>query len=318
MLPILVTGAAGRVGGVGRTIVELLRGRSLPVRALVHRDDERAAALRATGAEVVVGDLTRAEDVLRALDGVRRLYFGLSVSSEYLQATVTAAALARHRGDLEVFLNISQMTVSQMSATRMTDSPQQRQHWLAEQVLDWSGLPVVQLRPTVFLENPFFVDLAAQSIAEDGTIRLPFGNGRTSPIAARDVAEVAATILMDPTPHIGRVYELTGPRSEDMHAVASEYSSALGRAVRYVDVPFEWWQEHMLRPQRFPQHLAEHLSTMARLHAANAYDRLTHDVETITGKPATSVRDFVASHADRFPSSLPATARADDGSLLRH
>ena len=40
--PILVTGAAGRLGGVGRTVVELLRRRNLPVRALVHRDDERA------------------------------------------------------------------------------------------------------------------------------------------------------------------------------------------------------------------------------------------------------------------------------------
>ena len=58
--PILVTGAAGRIGGVGGAVVEALRRRGLPVRALVRREDERAAALRATGAEVVVGDLTRA------------------------------------------------------------------------------------------------------------------------------------------------------------------------------------------------------------------------------------------------------------------
>src|SRR5262249_2274523 len=141
----------------------------------------------------------------------------LSVSGHYLEATVTAAALARWRGDLEVFVNMSQMTVSQMSASRMTDSSQQRQHWLAEQVLDWSGLPGVHLRPTVFLENPFFLTGAAASIARDGTLRLPFGTGRTSPVAARDVAEVAATILADPTHHVGRVYELTGPRSEDVH-----------------------------------------------------------------------------------------------------
>ena len=57
--PILVTGAAGRVGGVGREIVEILRQRGLPARALVRSEDDRAQALRATGAEVVVGDLTR-------------------------------------------------------------------------------------------------------------------------------------------------------------------------------------------------------------------------------------------------------------------
>ena len=157
-VPILVTGAAGRLGGVGGTIVEMLRQRGLPVRALVHREDERAEALRTIGAEVVVGDLTRAGDMARALAGCRRLYFGMSPSAHYLEATVIAASVARQQGDLEVFVNISQMTVSQMSLTEMTDSPQQRQHWLAEQVLNWSGLPVVHLRATVFLQNPFFLN----------------------------------------------------------------------------------------------------------------------------------------------------------------
>src|SRR4029077_7596805 len=148
-----------------------------------------------------------------------------------------AAAVARERGDLEVFVNISQMTVSQMTLLNMTESPQQRQHLLAEQVLNWSGLPVVHVRPTVFLENFFFLAWAAESIARDGTIRLPFGTGRTSPIDARDVAEVIATILASPSAHIGMVYELTGPRSQDMHAMAAEYSTALGRTVTYIDTP---------------------------------------------------------------------------------
>ena len=306
-IPILVTGAAGGVGGVGNTIVEMLRQRGLPVRALVHRQDERSEALRATGAEVVVGDLTRAEDMARALAGCRRLYFGMSVSAHYLEATVIAAAVAREQGDLEVFVNISQMTVSQMSLTEMTDSPQQRQHWLAEQVLNWSGLPVVHLRATVFLQNPFFLAWAAESIARDGTIRLPFGSGRTSPVDARDVAAVAAAILANPTPHLGKVYELTGPRSQDMQAVAGEYSDALGRTITYVNVPFEEWRDRELRSRNLPDHIFEHVATMARLHAANRYDRLTHDVEAVTGRPATSVRDFVARHAELFrPKSLSA------------
>jgi len=105
--PILVTGAAGRIGGVGGEVVDILRSKGLPVRALVRTDDDRAEALRATGAEVVVGDLTRAEDVARALDGCRRLYFGMSVSAPYLEATVTAAAVARELGGLEAFVNIA-------------------------------------------------------------------------------------------------------------------------------------------------------------------------------------------------------------------
>src|SRR5215475_14019429 len=122
--PILVTGAAGRIGGVGRTIAEMLRRRDLPVRALVHREDERAGALRAMGAEVVVGDLTNGADVVRALEDCRRVFFGMSVSAPYLEATVTACAAAREQGGLEVFVNISQMTVSEMSLTVVTGSPQ--------------------------------------------------------------------------------------------------------------------------------------------------------------------------------------------------
>jgi len=297
---ILVTGAAGNVGGVGRAVVEILRQRNLPVRALVRREDERAEALRATGAEVVVGDLTRAADVARALAGCRRMYFGMSVSAPYLEATVTAAAVARERGDQEVLVNISQMTVSQMSLTETTDSPQQRQHWLGEQVLNWSGLPVVHVRATAFLQHFFFLAWAAESIARDGTIRLPFGAGRTSPIDARDVAEVIATILASPSGHIGKVYELTGPRSQDMHAMAAEYSAALGRTVTYIDTPFEQWRDQELRPHNLPDHVFAHVLTMARLHAANRYDRLTRDVETITGRPVTGVRDFVTRHAQLF------------------
>ncbi len=301
--PILIAGAAGGVGGVGGTIVEKLRQRGLPVRALVHREDERAEALRATGAEVVVGELTQAADVTRALAGCRRLYFGMSASAHYLEATVIAAAVAREQGDLEVFVNISQMTVSQMSLTEMTDSPQQRQHWLAEQVLNWSGLPVVHLRATVFLQNPFFLAWAAESIAQDSTIRLPFGTGRTSPVDARDVAAVAAVILANPATRIGKVYELTGPRSQDMQALAAEYSKALGKTITYVDVPLDEWLDQELRRRNLPDHLVQHLATMARLHAANRYDRLTHDVEAVTGRPATSVRDFVARHAKLFQPS---------------
>src|SRR3954451_10062011 len=143
--PILVAGAAGRNGGVGGEVVDRLRSKGLPVRALVRTDDDRAVALRATGDEVVVGVLTRAEDLARALDGCRRMYFGMSVSAPYLEATVTAAAVARELGGLEVFVNISQLTVSQMSLMAMTDSLQQRMHWLGEQTLNWAGRPVVHV-----------------------------------------------------------------------------------------------------------------------------------------------------------------------------
>jgi hypothetical protein len=80
----------------------------------------------------------------------------------------------------------------------------------------------------------------------------------------------------------------------------AEYAEALGRPVTYVDVPFEQWCDRELRPHGVPDHVYEHFLTMAKLHAANRYDRLTHDIETILGRPATSARDFVARHARSF------------------
>jgi hypothetical protein len=103
--------------------------------------------------------------------------------------------------------------------------------------------------------------LAAESIARSGTVRLPFGAARTSPIDAQDVADVVAEILANPKPHVGKVHELTGPRSEDMTAIAAEYSEA-------------------------------------QLHAEHRYDRLTRGVDALLGRPATSVRAYVAKHPE--------------------
>jgi hypothetical protein len=73
-----------------------------------------------------------------------------------------------------------------------------------------------------FSPQLFFSAWAAESIAKDSTIRLPFGAGRTSPIDTRDVAEAIAPILASPASHIGKFYELTGPRSQDVTAHAAE------------------------------------------------------------------------------------------------
>jgi nucleoside-diphosphate-sugar epimerase len=73
--------------------------------------------------------------------------------------------------------------------------------------------------------------------------------------------------------------------------------------ITYVDVPLEHWRDEELRRRDLPHHVLEHLLTMARLHADNRYDRLKDDVRTITGRPTTSTRNFVARHADLCASS---------------
>jgi uncharacterized protein YbjT (DUF2867 family) len=295
--PILVTGAAGRIGAVGRTITKLLLQRGKAVRALVRSEDERAQALRDLGAEVVVGDLLDLDSMHRAIDGCETIYFSMSISDAYLAATVNTAAVARYHG-VKAFINMSQMTLEQMSITKTTASPQHKLQWLSEQALNWSGLPVVHVRPTVFLEG-FFLTLTPDSVKQSNQIRLPFGNGKTSPIAAEDVARVVATLLENPQPHVGKIYHLTGPQSENMHFFAQEYSKALGRTITFQDIPVEAWREALLK-RGFPVHVVNHLAAMAELHRAGRFDRMTDEVQMLTGQRPQSVQDFVREHAAAF------------------
>jgi len=118
---ILVTGAGGGTGGVGSKVVALLHEQGRAVRAMAHHDDDRAGALRAGGADVVVGDLTRPADVATAIDSVQRMFFSMSLAPSYLEATATVATVARAVGRLEALVSISQMTVSQMTALSMCE-----------------------------------------------------------------------------------------------------------------------------------------------------------------------------------------------------
>ena len=257
----IVTGAAGAVGGIGRNLTEFLLARGHKVRALVRREDKRAEALRRLGAEVVEGDLTDLASMHRAIEGCGRIYFGMSVSPAYLEATINTAAVARHHG-VEAFVNMSQMTVTQMSISETTNSPQHKLHWLAEQALSWSGLPVVTVRPTVFLEG-FFL-LAAAGVRASDELALPMGGGKTSPISAVDVARAVSVILDDPAPHIGQIYNLTGFESADLEHYARVFSEAIGRTIRYRDVPLSGWSEKLLGAG-VPAHVVKHLSVMTEL-----------------------------------------------------
>jgi NAD(P)H dehydrogenase (quinone) len=297
---ILVTGAAGNIGNIGPNIVETLLAQGYPVRAFVRKQDKRSDALQALGAEIFIGDLTQSVDVVKALEGCSRVYFGMSLSEYYVEASLIMAAAAREQGNIEVLVNISQMTVSEMSLSKMTNSRQQKLHYLSEEAFNWSGLPVVHLRPTVFMDSPFFNRWAADSILQASELRLPFGNGRSSPIAAQDVAAVASVILANPSDHIGKIYELTGPVSQDFYAIAGAYSEALEKEIKYVDLPFDEWVEQVLGSIKLPDHTNNHLREMARLHSVNRYDRQTDLVKKITGREPTTLQMFIRERPQVF------------------
>jgi uncharacterized protein YbjT (DUF2867 family) len=287
--------------------VESLLGEGRHVRAMVRKSDARADALRDLGAEVVVADMLDIIAVRAAMRGCSVVFFTMSVSPNYLEAAANVAVTAKSLG-VTAFVSLAQMTVSQMSETETTASPQQKQEWLAQQMLRWSGLPVVYLRPTAFLE--IFLLQTAKSIRDDNTIRLPFGNGRTSLIAAEDAAAAAVTVLSNPEPHIGNAYDLTGPESLTMTEFAQEFSLALGRPIQYVDLPPQIW-ETRLRELRLPEHVIAHLVAMGQLNRDGRYDRMTDTFQRLVGRAPISAAEFVRRHKDAFTAQHEPRPHAD-------
>jgi hypothetical protein len=116
---------------------------------------------------------------------------------------------------------------------------------------------------------------------------------------------VVATLLENPQSHIGKIYHLTGPQSENMHFYAQEYSKALGRTITFQDIPVEPWRDALL-DRGLPVHLVSHLATMADLHRAGRYDRMSDDVLTLTAQRPLSVQEFVRRNAATFTASAKA------------
>lgn len=238
-------------------------------------------------------------DVTTATDGITRMFFNMSVSPDYLEATTVVCAAARELPQLEVLVNMSQMTVSQMTATSTEESHQQRLHWLAEHVVDWAAIPAVHIRPTVFLDNPLFTLIVAPAIRDHGVLALPFGEGRTSPIAASDVADVVTAVLLAPQRHLGAAYELIGPAALNLDELADQYSRALGRTITAVRLLYDQWLEH-LAGTGLSDHVHQHIAMMAKLHREDRYNRSTSDVKQITGRAARTVEDYVSERRDLF------------------
>ena len=128
------------------------------------------------------------------------------------------------------------------------------------------------------------------------------GEGKTSPVAAEDVARAIATLLANPQRHIGKIYHLTGPQSENMNFFAQEYSKALGRTITFQDIPVEPWRDELLK-RGLPVHLVNHLAALADLHRRGRFDRTSDDVRTLTGQGPVSVQDFVRKNAAAFTAS---------------
>jgi NAD(P)H dehydrogenase (quinone) len=285
----LITGATGKTGV--HTIRHLLQD-GHAVRAFVHGEDERSAALRAQGAEIVVGDLLEHDDILRAMDGVNGAYLCYPVRPGFIQGTAYFADAARRAG-VEVVVDMSQI-----SAREDSKSHAARDHWIAERVLDWSGVPTVHIRPTFFSEWLIFPWVRDQ-IVQEGRIALPYGEGRHAPIAGEDQARLIAAVLAQPSGHIGKTYPLFGPVELDQHQIADEISAVLGRKIVYRPSTIEQYRQH-LEKYDLPEFAIQHFLAIAIDYQNGIFSGADGVIGDITGRAPQTVSDFVKAHRQAF------------------
>src|ERR1700732_5331453 len=285
----LVIGATGRTGQ--HTVQHLLE-KGHAVRAMVHKEDERSEALRGTGVEVVIGELLEHDDAIRAAAGTSAAYFFYPVSPGLIQATAYFADAAQRAGRKVV------VNMSQISAREDSESHAARDHWIAERLFDWSGVPTVHIRPTFFSEWLLF-PFVRSSIVDNGIIDLPYGNGRHAPIAAEDQARVIATILAKPAAHVGKTYPLCGPTELDQAGIAAAVTEVLGRKISYRPLTIPTFRER-LEKAGLHEFMIQHFCAVALDYQNGIFSGEDKIIAELTGKPPMTVRDFVASHRETF------------------
>jgi NAD(P)H dehydrogenase (quinone) len=286
----LVVGAGGRTGATGNHVARQLLARRLPVRALVFRTDQRSEQLAALGAEVVLADLHDVSAMRRAMRDVTRAYF-LYPLAEGLVDAITIFAAAAREARVESIVNMSQVT-----ARDDFPSVAARRYWLGERILDWAGIGVTHIQPTLFLENLL---VFGDTIRNDSKIYLPYGRGKSAAVSAEDVARLIVNVLIDPEPHRGKTYVPTGSRSLTMAETAAIFGRVLGRPIEHVDLPIAQWTEAMAQLQMSP-YLIEYLSRVAEAHQRGELDVQNDLVQHITGAPPKSVEAFVGEHRAVF------------------
>jgi uncharacterized protein YbjT (DUF2867 family) len=289
---VLVTGAAGGRGGkTGRHVCAMLLARGIPVRAFVHKIDERSEYLRQLGAEVFSGDILEPQSVREAVRGVSSVYFAYPVQPGLAEATANMAAAARETG-VRRLVNLV-MLVSSWDAP----TPRMRQNYLSEQVFEWAGIGAVHLRAAVFYEN--VRGLVSLSLASHSPVRLPWGNENTIVplVAGEDVARVAVGLLTKPALLSGSAYRLIGATMA-LRDILAVLSRVLNRELVYQEISDDDWRRDALA-RGVNSHAIEHLSHLWRaLRSADstaAASRLavTDTIEALGGSKPKTFEMFV-------------------------
>ena len=283
--PVLVTGATGTIG---RDVAKRLSEDGISVRAGV-RDQARARKQFGSNIALAAFDFEN-EKTFSALEGVEKVFLLpplLPNQLEVMNAFVDAAKRAGVRH------------IAKLSAIGVDDETQPtaiKWHGANEQHIRESGVAFTFLRPNSFMQN-FFTYFPPRN----GAIYLPWGHGTASFVDTRDIASVAAKVLVSDG-HEGKIYTLTGPATLGIAEVARILSEMTRREFKYVDVPEAAARDGMLQAGVPPWQV----DLVMELHAVNKQNRwsaVTSDIEKVTGTHPTDFAQFARDHADKFRAS---------------
>ncbi len=272
MATILVVGANGTVGS---ELSRLLAAAGHTVR--------KATSRTPTAPDQVHLDLVTGQGRDAALAGVDAAFFlappGHTRQDQLLNPLVDAA---RAQGVKKVVL------MSAMGANADEAAPLR----MAERHLEASGLAFNVIRPNWFMQN--FNTFWLHGILMQGQILLPTGDAKGSFIDARDIAAVAAELLLSDRFN-GQDFDLTGAEALDHHQVAALLTQATGKAIGYTEIPPEAMREGLLAAG-LPADYAEFLLTILGYFKAGYSERTTGAVQTITGRAPRTLAQYAADY----------------------
>src|SRR2546426_3404844 len=221
---ILVSGATGTTG---KEIVLQMASLGITVKALV-RDMAKATPFRGKCVHVAVGDLNEPATLDEAFKAVDRALLLPANNTNQVEQERTFIDAAKRAGVQHIVKFSAIGADDRNSGSRFI-----RWHAEAEDYLEASGLAWTHLRPNMFMQNLLG---STPSIAGEGAFYSPLGDARVAHVDVRDIAAVAVKALTD-RGHEGKAYTITGPEALTYTEVAEKLTAALGKPVRYVDVP---------------------------------------------------------------------------------
>ncbi|MGX1504995.1 UNVERIFIED_CONTAM: uncharacterized protein YbjT (DUF2867 family) [Streptomyces graminofaciens] len=270
----LVTGATGTVGR--QVVAELLR-RGQSVRALT-RDPAKAGLPE--GVEVVRGDLTDAETLAPALEGVTGLHL-ITFGGPYFAPLETGPRILQ----LAKAAGVRRITVLHGGGPS-----------LLEDAVRASDLAWTVLMPVEFMANALEW---ADGIRADGEVREPFAGRLSAMVHEADIGAVAAVALTEDG-HAGQEYVITGPQVLTLEDKVDALAAARGRKIRLVELSEQQAVEQW-RAAGQPEDVIGFLLE-AYGNTPPVGRTVADTVEKVTGRPARTFAEWAQEHADTFRS----------------